>query len=269
MDIKLSRECNKLNLLLVAKYLQQDPETILGFYEELLEDSHFISQLNEQMEKARTEISFTKGIFGKGKIDSVDWFAFQRILLYVLMRTLKPAEVLETGVYYGGNTVFLLKGLADNSFGKLTSIDLPDSKIRGSNDSSRHPDVGDSELYNEQWKPGFLIPETLRKRWNLIEGSSLDEIPKLKEVFDFYIHDSDHSFKFMRTELELAHEKLSPRAVMLADDLDWSNAFYAFSVSKKYAPLLLTDNGKNGLLVRTGMLWRDHPNNRDIAFVGE
>jgi predicted O-methyltransferase YrrM len=56
-------------------------------------------------------------------IDSIDWFAFERILIYVLIRFLKPNRVLEMGVYYGGNTAFELNSLARNQGGKLVSID--------------------------------------------------------------------------------------------------------------------------------------------------
>ena len=265
MDIALSRECNRLNLLQVARYLDQEPELLLGYYNQLLDDSAFLAQLNRQMARARTELHFTKGIFGKPAVDSVDWFAFQRILLYVLVRALRPARILETGVYYGGNTVFLLKGLHDNGEGALVSIDLPDSKAVP---ATRHPGVGDTELYQPHIRPGFLIPEELEAPWQFIEGSSLDVIPTLEGAFDFYIHDSEHSYNFLYQELTAASPKLTPGATILVDDIDWSNAFYAFCAHERYVPVLLTDNGKDGLRVRSGLVRRNHPSNRDTAFVG-
>jgi predicted O-methyltransferase YrrM len=264
MDISLSRECNRLNLAQLARYLDHSADSLSAFYQELLDDSSFLTQINVQMIYAREKLHFQKGIFGRPGVDSVDWFAFQRIMLYVLVRLLRPARILETGVYYGGNTVFLLKGLADNAHGELVSIDLPDSKIG----EERHPGVGETELYNSQVQPGFLVPPGLRSRWRLIEGSSLDEIPRLEGVFDLYLHDSEHSFDFLQREIELAHSKLAPGAVLIVDDIDWSNAFYGFCAARQYVPLLLTDNGKDGLRVRTGLVKRTHPANFNPAFVG-
>ncbi|MBM3812294.1 MAG: class I SAM-dependent methyltransferase [Acidimicrobiia bacterium] len=265
MDISLSRECNRLNLVQVAKYLGESPETLLGHYDQLLSQTAFVARLNQQMARARDQLRFDKGIFGKAAVDSVDWFAFERILLYVLVRTLKPTRILETGVYYGGNTVFLLKGLEDNGSGSLISIDLPDSKIK----SVRHPGVGETELYPSHIRPGFLVPDDLAKRWQLMEGSSLEEIPKLTGAFDFYVHDSEHSFDFLQRELEMTLPKLSHLATLLVDDIDWSNAFFAFCVANQFVPLLLTDNGKDGLRVRTGLVRRAHPANSNAAFVGQ
>jgi len=274
VDITLSRECNILNLRQVARYLDRHPDTLLGFYQQLLDDSDFVAQLNERMARARRELLFDKGIFGKPDVDSVDWFAFQRILLYVLVRVLRPARILETGVYYGGNTVFLLKGLHDNESGNLVSVDLPDSRVRNGSarnggSCARHPGVGETELYGSDALPGFLVPESLLPRWQLILGSSLEEIPRLDGDFDFYVHDSEHSFQFLQRELELALPRLTPDATLVVDDIDWSNAFYAFCAAERFVPLLLTDNGKDGLRVRSGLVRTTHPANRDAAFVGQ
>jgi hypothetical protein len=73
------------------------------------------------------------------QIDSVDWFAFERTLLYVLVRHLRPSSSLETGVFYGGDTAFLLAALVwigiakldhgDNSVPAFTGLS-PDSSSR-------------------------------------------------------------------------------------------------------------------------------------------
>ena len=165
------------------------------------------------------------------QIDSVDWFAFERILLYVLVRHLRPTSCLETGVYYGGNTAFLLAALEQNCHGRLVSIDLPDSIIREggqSTDHQRHPLVGDTELYDQHLQPGFIVPARLKGRWELVLGDSLLEIPRRPELFDLYLHDSDHSMAFLRAELRLAYERLGNNATVVVDDIDWSNGFFEF-----------------------------------------
>jgi len=266
MDISLSQQCNRLSLEQLASYLGTDSTNLNSLYDELLSDKEYLCLLNEQMRYCREKLKFSKGIIGKGSIDSVDWFAYQRILLYILVRHLKPENVLETGVYYGGNTIFILQALKKNGKGKLTSIDLPDSQI---DKSQRHSLVGETELYEASIKPGFLVPAELHSQWELIEGSSLDVIPTLSNVrFGLYLHDSEHSFDFLQKEMTLAHERLTDDAVMVVDDLNWSNGFYAFCVKHKYVPLLCTDNGKNGLQVRNGLISRKYSHNSDASFVG-
>ncbi len=269
MDIETSRQCNIFNVAALARYLRVEEGALLGYYDELLADGEFVSAVNAQMDLIRRQHGFTKGIFRMERIDSVDWFAFERILLYVLIRHLKPQACLETGVYYGGNTAFMLRALERNGSGILISIDLPDSKIRVSEQpTSRHPLVGDSEHYEATLKPGFMVPNALRVQWRFIEGDSHQVIPGLAERFDFYIHDSDHSMDFVRKEMALAHARMNPGGVMAVDDIDWSNGFYSFCCERKLFPLLLTDNGKDNLRVRTGLVALDHPNTGNPAITG-
>jgi predicted O-methyltransferase YrrM len=271
MDIQDTRKCNLWNLEKLAVYLGADHNLLLGFYRDVLEDGELLRGINDRMQEVRRDYGFRKGIFARDSIDSADWFAFERVLLYVLIRYLQPDAALETGVYYGGNTAFLLAALHRNGHGRLVSIDLPDTKIRalGSDTSAvRHPLVGDTESYDAKLRPGFIIPDYLKDRWNFVEGNSLDEISKRTEMFDLYLHDSDHSMGFLKRELAAALPKLSHGATVIVDDVDWSNAFFAFCVEQKVIPLLFTDNGKDNLRVRTGIVKLDHPRNSTPAMTG-
>jgi predicted O-methyltransferase YrrM len=267
MDVRDTRKCNLMNSALVARYVDAPASTFVHYYEELLADRAFLRSLNRRMADVVRKWGFVKGIFRKGKVSSIDWFAFERVLIYVLIRHFKPQMVLETGVFYGGNSAFALAALARNRCGRMVSIDFPDAKIRKSGSAaSRHVLVGDSELYDPDLRPGFLVPPLLHDRWDLIEGDSLELIPRQAGRFDFYIHDSDHSMRFLSRELAAAWKKLSPNAVMLVDDIDWSNAFYAFCARRRLYPLLVTDNGKDDLRVRTGIAMRNHPRNCNATF---
>jgi predicted O-methyltransferase YrrM len=271
MDIADTRKCNLWNLDRLADYLAIAPDVLRGYYDEISEDAGFLAGINARLTKVREEHGFTKAIFAREKIDSADWFAFERILIYVLVRHLKPEAVLETGVYYGGNTSFLLAGLYRNGHGRLVSIDLPDSAIRAgvsAGTAQRHPLVGDSELYQATIKPGFIIPDYLKKHWDFVEGNSLEVIPTRQETFDLYLHDSDHSMDFLTAELDAAWRRLSPSATVVVDDIDWSNAFFSFCVNHRLSPVLFTDNGKDNLRVRSGVVKIDHPRNLDQAFTG-
>ncbi len=275
MRIEETRQSNIYNLQAVAKYYNISSEVLTGYYNELLDDVQFLDGINRQITNARDQKKFTKGIFGGGEVSSLDWFAFQRILLYSLIRHLKPSFCLETGVYYGGNTAFMLNALYKNGRGELISIDLPDSKIKNLKKEnlsevrhSRHPFVGDSEFYDESISPGFIVPEYLMSQWQMIEGSSLDEIPKLNKKFDFYIHDSDHSHDFVVQEMTLAIEKMSEGGTLVVDDINWSNAFFRVCVERNYFPLCMTDNGKLNLEVRTGLILLNHPYNKIQSITG-
>lgn len=270
MNIAETQACNRFNLRLVSRYLRYDLEIVLSYYDELLSDPEFLADINVQFQAVRNTYGFNKAIFRMEHIDSVDWFAFERILLYVMVRLRRPARVLETGVYYGGNTAFILKALERNGEGHLDSIDLPDSTIRASGEAyDRHPMVGDSELYTNQLRPGFLVPENLRSRWTLTEGDSLSVIPRLTERYDLYLHDSDHAMSFMFREMSQAYGLMNPGGIMIADDVDWSNAFHAFVVKNNLYPLFLTDNGKDDLRVRMGLIDLGHPWANISAITGE
>jgi len=270
MDIRETRRCNLLNLGAVARYLRMAPEAIFPYYEEILADAPFLVAVNRQVARVRGDFGFSKGIFGMENIDSVDWFAFARILFYVLIRLRRPQHVVETGVFYGGNTAFMLRALDRNGSGSLTSIDLPDSVIRAANKAGdRHPMVDDSELYTGALQPGCIVPAYLRARWRFIEGDALEVLPTLSGRCDLFVHDSDHAMGFMLRELVLAHEIMAPEGLMIADDIDWSNAFHAFVVERRLYPLLLTDNGKDDLRVRTGLVDLKHPWAEMPAVTGE
>lgn len=263
MEPELCRELNMMSLELLASYLGERFEAVNRLYQELLEDRKFLNELNTQIEAGR--VFFQKGVFQHEKLDSVDWMSIQRIILYILVRLYQPAVCLETGVFYGGNTSFILNALRKNGEGKLISIDLPANEI---DRTSRHHLVGDTEDIPEGLDTGFIVHDNLKKQWNFIRGDSLKEIPKIKEKIDLYIHDSDHAFNFITKEMTLVWDKLKDNAIILADDLDWSNGFFNFCVQKKLYPLIITDNGKSGLRARTGIAKLDHPFRKKLDIVG-
>lgn len=68
--------------------------------------------------------------------------------------------------------------------------------------------------------------------------------------------------------MSLIWKKLSTNALIVADDLDWSNGFFSFCVDKKIYPLIITDNGKSGLRARTGIVKLGHPLEKRVEVVG-
>jgi hypothetical protein len=258
MQIEISRVNNSHSLESVEKFLDLNPGELIQYYEELRNDYQFLKDLSDSITINRNFKSEVPGLFERVPINNVDWFGFQRILLYCLVRKLKPEIVVETGVYYGGNSSFILAGLAKNDFGKLIAIDYPQSKMENLSLKSRHPWVGDSEIYSERYTPGFMIPQNLLYRLELIISDSLSALPTINEKIDFFIHDSEHTLKHVLAEMELVWQKLSNKGILLVDDIDWSNGFFNFVVDHQLYPLLLTDNGKDNLRVRTGLILKEH-----------
>jgi predicted O-methyltransferase YrrM len=129
---------------------------------------------------------------------------------YLACRLLKPEIAVETGVCYGLATAFLLAAMRANGRGRLYSIDLPPLGVDA-----------------DKWV-GILIPPELRDRWQLIRGSSKRELPKLAGSLgkiDFFFHDSLHTHKNITFELNTIGARLSPRAIVIADDVDGTHAF--------------------------------------------
>lgn len=114
-----------------------------------------------------------------------------RLLWYVLARALKPRLAVETGVFDGLGSLLLLRALERNSAegvdGRLLSIDL---------------DPG----------AGWLVPERLRGRWELVRGDILEDLePALAgRAVDLFVHDSVHTEEFQRFEFELALRQAGP-----------------------------------------------------------
>lgn len=131
-------------------------------------------------------------------------------LCYGLARIIRPLVIVETGVCYGVTSAFLLKALRVNGCGVLHSIDLP-------------PLGKDADQF-----VGLLVPQDLRGNWTLHRGSSKAMLPKiLKDVgqVDLFVHDSLHTYRNMLREFETVQPWLSPRAAVVADDIESNEAF--------------------------------------------
>lgn len=141
--------------------------------------------------------------------------------LYLVVRILRPSVVLETGVASGCSSAIILLALNKNKHGHLHSIDIVDTTSTGA-------------------KIGWLIPESLKKRWTFHKGKSLDIMPtllsNLKQV-NIFLHDSDHSYSNMMDEFKLVWPYLTPGGVLLADDIDRHNAFFDFCFSIGVKPM--------------------------------
>src|SRR5207302_4750615 len=115
--------------------------------------------------------------------------------LYGLVRALRPAVVVETGVAAGATSAYVLAALEDNGVGHLHSVDLPQTRL-----------VAAKMVV-------AAVPTALRSRWSYHWGASRRLLPpllaRLRGGVDLFVHDSDHSYTAMRWELEQAWASLA------------------------------------------------------------
>ncbi len=133
--------------------------------------------------------------------------------IWCLVRHQKPCAVVETGVGHGFTSRLILEALARNGTGQLTSIDRPplDPGIR--------------------LRIGVAVPDGLRSNWQLIAGSSRRCLPGLLArlgTVDLFIHDSLHTERNVRFELDHAWAALQPGGAMVIDDIDSNGGFASF-----------------------------------------
>lgn len=132
-------------------------------------------------------------------------------LLYFLVRRLKPAVVVETGVAAGYSSRAILTALAANGSGHLYSSDFPYFRME------------EPEKYI-----GVLVEPELRDRWTLRTKGDRVNLPEiLAEVdgVDLFHYDSDKPVDGRRFALDLISTKLRPGAVVLMDDIQDNDHF--------------------------------------------
>lgn len=134
--------------------------------------------------------------------------------IWCLMRHLKPQKVVETGVAHGVTSRFILEALEQNGSGHLYSIDRPPLE--------------------RDWRAqvGVAVGQRHANRWTYIEGSSRRRLPELLSGLgevDLFIHDSLHSERNVRFELDRTWAVLQPGGAMVVDDVDANRGFHSFT----------------------------------------
>jgi hypothetical protein len=127
----------------------------------------------------------------------------------------RPAVVIETGVAKGVTSRIVLEALNRNDRGHLWSIDLPHLFEK-----------------NLHVQTGVAVPDSCRKRWTYIEGSSRRRLPSLLRSVaqvDLFIHDSLHTARNTRFEMEQTLKFLAPGGIMIVDDISTHQAFFNFA----------------------------------------
>ena len=134
--------------------------------------------------------------------------------MWCLTRNLRPAKVVETGVARRLTSRFILEAMERNGTGHLWSIDLPPT----------NPEI--------QRQVGAAVEDRLRDRWSYIRGSSRRHLPGLLHELgqiDLFLHDSLHSERNVRFEIDRAWGALRPGGAAVIDDIDANWGFHSFT----------------------------------------
>ena len=163
--------------------------------------------------------------------------------IWCIIAHLRPATVLETGVAHGITSRVVLEGLERNGSGQLWSVDLP------AVDPALHSEIG------------VAVPEDLRSRWTYVAGSSRERLPHVLanlQRLDLFVHDSLHTERNLRFELDSAWPLVRPGGVVVVDDIDHSLGFRRFvewaAPSAWFAARKVTGRGLWGVAIKAPTL---------------
>jgi predicted O-methyltransferase YrrM len=160
-------------------------------------DKHQRSGFGGWMERRRAQLNDFPGPYRLGATPPFDCDT-----IYLLVRSLKPDVVVETGVCYGASSAYILQALAENRRGVLYSIDLGNTPNEPPND--------------------FFVPQYLRDRWHLIIGDCKQQLPPLLARLgriDLFHHDSLHTYEHMMWEYSAAFPYLPANGVLSSHDV--------------------------------------------------
>jgi len=208
---------------------------LVDYLNEITEDKFKLKKCIEEKVKDIPE-------FRTKQWPSLHCFGTYRVLLYSLIRELRPEIIIETGVLHGLSSAFYLQALEKNSFGKLISIDFPSIDKPSGEDMSK-------DILPYGCKSGWIVPTHLHKRWNLILGKTENILPQIlseKNKLGIFIHDSDHTWDNMMFELSYAWKYLVRGGFLICDNIDWLNRERPFEV---FAETI----NRNPIKIRSGM----------------
>lgn len=154
-----------------------------------------------------------KDLRNRGRSDVADKRTLR--LIYALVRAMKPATVVETGVKHGWSSTYILAAMEQNQHGDLYSIDI-------------------HALQDDGRENGWIVPPWLRHRWNFrVADAKVALEPMMKEIngADIFFHDSLHTYDHMMWEFEVAYPLIRDGGLLLADDAVWNLAFTEFAIN--------------------------------------
>jgi predicted O-methyltransferase YrrM len=152
----------------------------------------------------------------------------QGALLYLLVRALRPARVIETGVRPGYSTAWVLSALDDNGSGSLTSLGpgSPTGRVAGVHEAT----------------VGQFVAPALRTRWTLVLGNTEDHLQRLLAdggPIDLFFYDNGPDGNRAWFELRSAWQVLAPHGLLLAHHVEANPVWTEFCRWQGLVPQIL------------------------------
>lgn len=168
---------------------------------------------------------------------------FYCVLLYAIVRLLKPKVIVETGGTPGKTSAFFLQAMERNGFGHLYTIDFPPTSFLPPEElrvSKTH------EFLPEGKGSGWIVPNGLKHRHELIVGKSSEHLQPLLDSLgeiDIFLHDSLHSYENMLWEFRTAWPHIWKGGLLLSDDILSNVAFRDFCKEKRVQAFTMVNLG--------------------------
>jgi predicted O-methyltransferase YrrM len=199
-DTNFTYELSALNLSYLASFVAMltkgSDEIISGYIQEALRDEALKRHIKERSQSIKAPAD-AEAKYGR------------RLGWYAIVRSLKPAIVIETGVDKGLGTCLiaaaLLKNAEEGHPGRIYGIDIN----------------ADS---------GYLLGGPYSDFAEIIIGDAVESLSKFSKPIDCYINDSNHSPTYERTEYETIRDKLSPKAILIGDNAHCSEELRNFAL---------------------------------------
>lgn len=150
-------------------------------------------------------------------------------LLYHLVLGLEARQVVETGVAYGWSSLTILLAQKQNGGGALASTDMP------------YPRAGNEAFV------GCVVPDDLRASWTLIRRPDRPALPQAlsrMSTLDLVHYDSDKTYAGQSWAFSLIWAALRPGGTLVADDIQYQQAFRDFVERVGVEPIIVDGDGK-------------------------
>lgn len=151
-------------------------------------------------------------------------------LIYHLVKSSNPQNLLETGVAYGWSSLAILLAIQTDKDAHLISNDMPY--------------VNEN---NEDYV-GIVVPSELRKQWDLQRAADITGIPTALKKFgyklDFCHYDSDKSYSGRKWATPILWNAISSGSYLMVDDINDNIAFKEFCEELTITPVIIEHGGK-------------------------
>ena len=150
-------------------------------------------------------------------------------VLYSIISTLLPKNIIETGVAYGWSTLAILTGNQNNKESKLWSIDMP------------YPFLGNASFV------GCVVHPSLRDKWELVRKPDMKALPGVinkSEKIDFCHYDSDKTYRGRMRSYDLLWNHLNDGGYFMSDDINDNVAFKDFCNQVNKTPIVFKTKEK-------------------------